>query len=81
MKVLLAMPHVFAPQEGSLYSSQTESKRRQKEQALLRATIGNLSRHNNDIGPRIARKNKNVVNRELQTGDGVDLKKLIFNPQ
>ena len=81
MKVLLAMPHVFAPKEGSLYSSQTESKRAPKQQALLRATIGNLNRHSHrhwvhaSLG-----KNKDVVNRELQTGDGVDLKILIFTP-
>lgn len=81
MKVLLAMPHVFAPKQGSLYSSQTESKRAQKQQALLRATIGNLNRHSHrhwvhaSLG-----KNKDVVNRELQTGDGVDLKILIFTP-
>ena len=82
MKVLLAMPHVFAPQEGSLYSSQTESKRRQKEQALLRATIGNLNRHQQrhwihaSLGV-----NKSVVNRELQTSDGVNLKILVFTSQ
>ena len=81
MKVLLAMPHVFAPQEGSLYSSQTESKRLQKQQALLRATVGNLNRHQQrhwihaSLG-----KDKEVVNRELQTGDGIDLKILVFTP-
>lgn len=82
MKVLLAMPHVFAPKEGSLYSSQTESKRHQKQQALIQATIGNLNRHQQrhwihaSLGI-----NKNVVNRELQTSDGVDLKILVFTPQ
>ena len=81
MKVLLAMPHVFAPKEGSLYSSQTESKRQQKQQALLRATIGNLNRHRKrhwihaSLG-----KSKDVVNRELQTNDGIDLKTLVFTP-
>ena len=35
MKVLLAIPHVFAPKEGSLYSSQTEAKRQLKQDALL----------------------------------------------
>ena len=45
MKVLLAIPHVFAPKKGSLYSSQTEAKRQLKQDALLKATIGNLNRH------------------------------------
>ena len=45
MKVLLAIPHVFAPKAGSLYSSQTEAKRGIKQEALLKATIGNLNRH------------------------------------
>ena len=82
MKILLAMPHVFAPKEGSLYSSQTESKRLQKQQALLRATIGNLNRHQRrhwihaSLG-----KDKNVVNRELQTNDGNDLDVLVFAPK
>ena len=81
MKVLLAMPHVFSPKENSLYSSQTESKRQQKQQALLRATIGNLNRHQQwhwihaSLG-----KNKDVVNRELQTSDGVSLKTVVFTP-
>ena len=33
------------PEEGSLYSSQTEAKRGLKQEALLKATIGNLNRH------------------------------------
>ena len=45
MRVLLAIPHVFAPKEGSLYSSQTESKRDNKTRALQQATVGNLNRH------------------------------------
>ena len=51
MKVLLlAIPHVFAPKEGSLYSSQTEAKRSLKQEALLKATIGNLNQHRNGTG-------------------------------
>ena len=63
MKVPLAIPHVFAPKEGSLYSSQTEAKRSPQE-ALLSATIGNLNRHRQrhwihaSLG-----KNQPVVNR------------------
>ena len=74
MKVLLAIPHVFAPKKGSLYSSQTESKRQLKQDALFTATIGNLNHHRKrhwihaslGIG-------KQVVNRELSTETGVEL--------
>ena len=34
MKVLLAIPHVFAPKAKSLYSSQVEGKREVKEGTL-----------------------------------------------
>ena len=81
MKVLLAIPHVFAPKEGSLYSSQTEAKRGLKQEALLKATIGNLNRHRQrhwihaSLG-----KNQPVVNRELSSPDGVDLTIRLFTP-
>ena len=81
MKVLLAIPHVFAPTEGSLYSSQTESKRKLKQDALLRATIGNLNRHRKrhwihaSLG-----KEKEVINRELNTETGVELSIQLFSP-
>ena len=81
MKVLLAIPHVFAPQEGSLYSSQTEAKRGLKEEALLKATIGNLNRHRQrhwihaSLG-----KSQPVVNRELWSPDGVELTIRLFTP-
>ena len=81
MKVLLAMPHVFAPKEGSLYSSQTESKRQLKQDALFNATIGNLNRHRKrhwvhaslGIG-------QQVVNRELSTETGVEISIQLFSP-
>ena len=81
MKVLLAIPHVFAPKEGSLYSSQTEAKRGLKQEALLRATIGNLNRHRQrhlihaSLG-----HNQPVVNRELLSPDGVELTIRLFTP-
>ena len=81
MKVLLAIPHVFSPKEGSLYSSQTEAKRSLKQQALLQATIGNLNRHRRrhwihaSLG-----KNQPVVNRELSSPDGVELTIRLFTP-
>ena len=81
MKVLLAIPHVFSPKEGSLYSSQTETKRSLKQQALIQATIGNLNRHRRrhwihaSLG-----KNQPVVNRELSSPDGVELTIRLFTP-
>lgn len=81
MKVLITIPHVFAPKEGSLYSSQTEAKRGLKQEALLKATIGNLNRHRQrhwihaSLG-----KNKPVVNRELSSPDGIELTIRLFTP-
>ena len=81
MKVLLAIPHVFAPKQGSLYSSQTEAKRSLKRKALLKATIGNLNRHRRrhwihaSLG-----KGQKVVNRELSSPDGVELTIRLFTP-
>jgi hypothetical protein len=81
MRVLLAIPHVFAPREGSLYSSQTEAKRGVKQQALLEATAGNLGRHGTrhwihaSLG-----KGRPVVTRALDTSLGVDLTIQLYAP-
>ena len=81
MKVLLAIPHVFDPKEGSLYSSQTEAKRGLKKEALLQATIGNLNHHRQrhwihaSLG-----KGQAVVNRELSSPDGIELTIRLFTP-
>ena len=81
MKALLTIPHVFAPKEGSLYSSQTEAKRAVKQEALRRATIENLNRHRQrhwihaSLG-----KAKPVVTREQSTKDGVDLTIQLYTP-
>jgi len=45
MKILIAIPHVFAPKKNSLYSSENESKKEIKEKGIVEATIGNLNRH------------------------------------
>lgn len=81
MKVLLAIPHVFAPMEGSLYSSQTEAKRNLKQEALHRTTIENLNRHRHQhwIHASLG-KAKPVVTRELNTSDGLDLTIHLFTP-
>tara|TARA_B100000674_G_scaffold489257_1_gene502914 strand:- start:1816 stop:2694 length:879 start_codon:yes stop_codon:yes gene_type:complete len=81
MKVLLAIPHVFAPKQDSLYSSQTEAKRSLKQEALLQTTIGNLNRHRKrhwihaSLG-----KSQAVVNRKLSSPDGVELTIRLFTP-
>ena len=81
MKVLIAIPHVFFPKQGSLYSSQTEEKRRLKAQALRRSTLENLDRHSErhwihaSLG--LARP---VVTRELDTQMGVQLDIQVYTP-
>ena len=82
MKVLLGHPACVCPSgPGSLYSSQTEAKRSLKQEALLRATIGNLNRHQKrhwihaSLG-----KDKPVVNRELSSPQGVELTIRLFTP-
>lgn len=81
LKVLITIPHVFAPREGSLYSSQTESKRAVKQQALELATVGNLCRHgvNHWIHASLG-KGKPVVNRQQTTSDGIDLTIQVYAP-
>ena len=74
MKVLISIPHVFAPKEGSPYSSENEEKRSSKLLALKEATIGNLERHSSrqwvhaSLG-----KAKPVITRELTTINQLDL--------
>ena len=82
MKVLLAIPHVFAPKPGSLYSSQTEAKRESKKDALLEATIGNLNRHRKRhwIHASLGYL-KPVVNRERTTDEGIDLTIQVYSPK
>ena len=81
MKVLLTIPHVFSPKQGSLYSSQSEAKRAIKQQALWQATLGNLSRHGTahwihaSLG-----KAQPVVTRELSTSMGVELTIQVYTP-
>ena len=81
MKVLLAIPHVFAPKEGSLYSSQTESKRQLKKNALFNATIGNLNHHRKRYWVHASLGiGQQVVNRELSTETGVEISIQLFSP-
>ncbi|NBQ22165.1 MAG: hypothetical protein EBU30_11095, partial [Synechococcaceae bacterium WB6_3B_236] len=72
---------MFAPREGSLYSSQTEAKRQLKQQALRQATLGNLGRHGTphwihaSLGLR-----QPIVTRQLHTELGIELTIQIYTP-
>ena len=79
MKVLIVIPHVFHPQKGSLYSSQTEIKRDIKTRALYQATHGNLIRHGKKhfIHASLG-KGKEVFTRELLTDQGIDMKIQVY---
>ena len=81
MKILIAIPHVFDPKEGSLYSSQNEEKRKLKAKALYKATIGNLDRHSNKhwIHASLGKAQK-VVTRELETDRGHDITIHLYTP-
>ncbi|MCP9775693.1 hypothetical protein [Cyanobium sp. WAJ14-Wanaka] len=81
MRVLLAIPHVFAPKDGSLYSSQTESKRATKRLALEQATLGNLHRHGGThwIHASLG-KGKAVVTRALATQGGAEITIQLYTP-
>ena len=74
IRVLLAIPHVFAPRKDSLYSSQTEAKRLVKQRALHQVTLGNLERHQpqhcihaslGKTGPIVTRRLLNSLSVEL----------------
>lgn len=82
LRVLLTIPHVFAPQAGSLYSSQTASKKSIKQSALHGATLGNLARLGKEhwIHASLG-KGKPVVTRDLFTDDGVDLTIELITPK
>jgi len=81
MRVLLAIPHVFAPREGSLYSSQRPEKRERKQAALRECILGNLERLSKrhwihaSLGNR-----KPVVTRECETDLGLDLHIQVYSP-
>ena len=81
MKILLVIPHVFAPKPGGIYSSQTEEKRQQKTNALKQATHGNLNRHRQQhwIHASLG-KNKAIVTRRLNTSLGSTINVQLYTP-
>jgi len=79
MKVLIGIPHIFKPVKGSLYSSETESKRTAKEVALKKATMENICRHSKQSWIHASLGlHRPVVTRGLSSGIGVDLTIHIF---
>lgn len=79
MKVLLVIPHVFAPETGSLYSSRSAEKRPQKQAALQKATLENISRHSKShwIHASLG-KGKPIVTRVLASDHQIDLTIRVF---
>ncbi len=79
MKVLITIPHVFAPKIDSPYSSQREEKRDLKRKALFNATIENINRHGKrswihaSLG-----KGKEIITREIEANLGIDLTVKIY---
>ena len=82
MRMLITMPHVFAPKQGSLYSSENEAKREIKKAALFKATVENITRHANKhwIHASLG-KNKPVITREQTTENGIDLEIQLYTPK
>ena len=81
MRVLLTIPHVFAPQAGSRYSSQNESKRTTKQLALQKSTIENLHRHGKKAWVHASLGlEKQIVTRHILINSGIDLTIQIYSP-
>ena len=82
MKVLIAIPHVFNPIEGSIYSSQNKDKLNVKKEALINATEGNLIKHGNrsfihtssGIGT-------DVFTKEISNQESIDLSIQLYTPK
>ena len=82
MKVLIAIPHVFNPIEGSIYSSQKEHKRNIKKEALMQATEGNLIKHG--LGSFIHTSSglgTDVFTKGINNEQSVDLSIQVYTPK
>lgn len=79
MKCLIAIPHIFQPQVGSPYSSQNETKRNLKTEALRISTIDNLNRHSmcHWIHASLG-KNKPIRTRKIKKIGGVELEIQVY---
>jgi len=79
LKVLITIPHVFAPEDGSIYSSRSASKKAIKGKGLEVATLENLCRHGYKTWIHASLgKYKPVVTREIKNEVGVDLKIRVY---
>ena len=75
MKILIAVPHIFRPVSGSLYSSETEEKREIKAEALKNATIGNICRHTSDAWIHASLgKGRDIVTRRVNACEEINVK-------
>jgi hypothetical protein len=81
MRILVCIPHVFKPRSGSLYSSECESKRNIKRDALWDATIGNISRHYQTFFVHASLgKNLPIVTRRQHRHKGAEIEVQIYTP-
>ena len=82
MRVLITIPHVFSPKEGSVYSSQKEEKRAIKEKALREATLGNLARLGKEcwIHASLGKGGK-IVTRNIESNHGIELNIQLYTPK
>ena len=72
MKVLLGIPHIFDPKEGSVYSSQNEEKRSIKIKGLQRASTGNIRRFSEDAWVH-ASENNHIVTKRFKARQYIEL--------
>ena len=82
LKILIGIPHVYSPKEGSLYSSENIEKKEIKKRALEKAIEENLALHDEkgyihaSLGHR-----KPVVTRKLEKSNNVDIKIQLYIPE
>lgn len=74
MRVLIVIPHVFSPQEGSEYSSNNSGKKAIKKEGIILATNANICRFKKDnwIHASLG-KHKPIITRALVCSIGVDI--------
>ena len=74
LKILITIPHIFSPKEGSVYSSENEEKREIKKEALVRASLGNKARHMQShwIHASLGHMKK-IVTRRLQSKQKIEI--------
>tara|TARA_B100000700_G_C15022429_1_gene846430 strand:+ start:1459 stop:2328 length:870 start_codon:yes stop_codon:yes gene_type:complete len=82
MKILIAIPHVFNPIQDSNYSSNDQSKKSLKINALINSTQGNLIRHGKNHFVHASKGlYTEVFTRMLESQGGNDIKIQLFTPK